>query len=98
MLTYTATPVECLSDIEEHPRKLSRDRQQRNDARASFAARALMLYGSISSDSAEYDSADSMVMDLLVDLRHLCDALNVDFDEQVDSSRINYAAEIQGED
>lgn len=63
--------------------------QHDNTVRASFAAVALVAYtGRRGSDVLETDLAD-----LLADLRHLSDALGIDFREALTTSGVNYLAE-----
>jgi hypothetical protein len=60
-----------------------------NTVRASFAAVALVAYTARrGSDVLETDFSD-----LLADLRHLADALGIDFREALITSGINYLAE-----
>lgn len=70
------------------------DPQADNNARASFAALALVTYTDKVGDSGELGT---QISDLLGDLMHLCDSLGVEFDSAVDTARMHYTAEIRGE-
>jgi hypothetical protein len=60
-----------------------------NTVRASFAASALVAYtGRRGSDTLETDLAD-----LLADMRHLADALGINFRDALVTSGVNYLAE-----
>lgn len=54
------------------------------------AARALQMYGLLSPGE---DPVDTMAVDLLTDLRHLCAGLNLDFEHLVARSATAFAAE-----
>lgn len=66
-----------------------------NNARASIGARTVAAYAEIG--GGDESEAETMVADLLGDLRHLCDAINVDFDVVLNRSEVFYNAEINGE-
>jgi hypothetical protein len=63
-----------------------------NTVRAGFALGALEAF----TDRVGLDD-DSAVSDLLCDLRHLCDALGLDFDAEVARGTGHYNAEIRAE-
>lgn len=63
-----------------------------NTARASFAAQALVTFV----ERVGENEMGTNVSDLLGDLMHLCDALDIDFDEAVEKGRWHYEAEIEG--
>lgn len=65
--------------------------------RAGWAARALIGYVQHLDDGSLTGELESVVSDLLADLRHLCDALNLDWDEMDVRARRNYVAEIIGD-
>jgi hypothetical protein len=68
------------------------DVQHDNTRRAGFALMALQAYaGTVGTD------ADSIISDLLSDLRHLCDALGENFDIESERGARYYGAEIRGE-
>jgi hypothetical protein len=68
------------------------DTQHDNTRRAGFALLALGAYA----DRVGTDE-ESVISDLIGDLRHLCDALGEDFDTQAERSLLHYNAEILGE-
>ncbi|AER26378.1 hypothetical protein [Mycobacterium phage Y10] len=70
------------------------DPQADNNTRAAFAAEALVAYVRRVGDPGELETA---VTDLLGDLRHLCDALGLDFEDAAEMSFCHYDAEIRGE-
>jgi hypothetical protein len=53
-----------------------------NTARASFAGQTLRFYR----DIVGSDDDETVITDLLADLRHFCDAAGLDFDAMIDSS------------
>ncbi len=71
------------------------DAQRDNTARASFAARMLVAYTDIKGGGD--DGIETGVGDMLADLRHLCDAVNVEFDAALTRGDRHYNAEIRGE-
>lgn len=71
------------------------DPQADNGARAGFAAEALVAYVRRVGDPGELEMA--VMVDLLGDLRHLCDALGFDFEDVAKASFYYYDAEIRGE-
>lgn len=80
-----ALPKMCIGNI---------DPQADNNARASFAAKALTTYTSIVGDT---EDLETQISDLLGDLRHLCDALGVDYGEAAEHALYHYCYEIRGE-
>ncbi len=97
---YKATRLdaECIDDLREMPEKhispYGVDEQADNDARAYFAGQALVTYRDIVRGDEDFDTT---ISDFLSDLRHLCDALGVNFDECSDRGAYYYEAEIRGE-
>ena len=65
--------------------------QHNNTRRAGFALTALLTYAEFGVD------AETIICDLLSDLRHLCDALGEDFDTESARGERHYAAEIRGQ-
>jgi hypothetical protein len=71
------------------------DPQADNDARASFGARALATHAGLTGNGGE--PLATALSDLLGDLRHLADALGVDYDDADATADMHYCAEIHGE-
>lgn len=101
--TYPATPLtaECADDLAEpephlhllctfEPETLPRD----NQLRGLFAAVALKAYAARTGVGGEDFSVS--LSDMLGDLRHLCDALGLDFDEQLRRGTWHYTEELHG--
>ncbi|GAB5005044.1 MULTISPECIES: hypothetical protein [Mycobacterium] len=72
------------------------DAQRDNDTRAGWAARALIAYAKHLNEASLAEELETVVGDLLGDLRHLCDALQVDWDIVANRSELYYLAEIAG--
>lgn len=68
------------------------DTQHDNTQRAGHALLALAAYA-----AGDGVDEDSLISDLLCDLRHLCDALGENFDEESARSERHYTAEARGE-
>lgn len=68
------------------------DAQHDNNRRAWRAARTLVAYA-----AGESEDIETAIGDMLADVRHLCDATNLDFDYTVQKSVRYYSAEILGE-
>lgn len=64
-----------------------------NTRRAGFALAALGGYRAVVGD----EEPATVIGDLLGDLRHLCDALGLDFEDLVEAGRFHYDAELRGE-
>lgn len=62
-----------------------------NARRAQWALEALNAYGVIIRRSR--DPHETLLVDLLTDLRHLCDDLGLNFDHAIDSSAMHHAEE-----
>ncbi len=68
------------------------DIQHNNTRRAGFAMHAVHAFlQRVRGDD------EAAIRDLLCDLMHLCDALGLDFDSEVEAGRVNYDTEVQGE-
>lgn len=65
-----------------------------NTRRAGFAAVGLLAYADRVRDNDE--DFGTIISDFMGDLMHLADLLGVDFDEQLDRSRVHYEAELRG--
>ncbi|WP_082993074.1 hypothetical protein [Mycobacterium sp. 1245111.1] len=74
----------------------SQDIQRDNDIRAARGAQALMAYGAYLNDATVNEDLQSSVSDLLGDLRHLCDAVGVDWDRAVERSGRDHFSEVRG--
>lgn len=67
-----------------------------NTRRAGFAGQALITYADVTRSGTSEDPS-TVIGDLLGDLRHLCDALGLDFDALSEDGREHYDAELRGE-
>lgn len=100
-MTYTAPEFNPpIADFHDLPRRPSAklgyvDPLDDNRWRAEAAGAAVRAYGVGGYDSEE---PATVVADLLADLRHLCDALGVDYDQLDARGQGHYLAEITGED
>ena len=84
-----------MDDLRDLPEmQISDDAQQGNDARASFAAEALVVFTDRIGDSGDIGT---QIADLLANLRHLADAVGVDFYAADYTAARHYNAEIRGE-
>lgn len=95
-----AVEVEATRDLpkplpDEHISSLGGDEQEDNNLRAKFAAKAVYHYARRTGTLDEEPALS--ISDMLGDLRHLCDALDLDFDELVERGAFHYSAEIRGE-
>lgn len=68
-----------------------------NNMRASWGALALITFVDRTLGGGDGEDWGTCIGDLLADLMHLCDALDVDFDEMVDRGRMHYEPETHGE-
>lgn len=68
-----------------------------NISRAHRGAEAVLRHKQIAEDS-EDDISDQDVVNLLTDLRHLCDARELDFFFLVKASYATYLEELNGQD
>ena len=71
--------------------------QRDNDIRAGWAARALVAYAQHLGNGSLTEEVETAATDLLSDLRHLFDALGVDWEAAVSSSDDHYRGEIFGQ-
>lgn len=100
METFKAQPlsVENLEDLADAlpPGQIgiTYDPQRDNNARASFAVAALVAYRNVVRGD---EDIETVLSDLLGDLRHLADVVGVDFDEANDRGRYHYDAEVIGD-
>lgn len=67
-----------------------------NAARSSFAGQALLFYQKLTRSCDE--EASTVIVDFLADLRHLCDALGLEFDGCVEGSLLHWEDERAEED
>lgn len=74
----------------------SQDIQRDNAIRAARGAHALMAYGAYLDDATIDEGLQFSVSDLLGDLRHLCDAVGVDWDRAVERSGRDHFSEVRG--
>jgi hypothetical protein len=104
MAKYQATRLENVNSIEDLAElaEVSKkaiihgvDAQADNDARASFGAAVLAAYSERVGDKS--NEVETQLADLLADLRHLCDALGLDYDAADTKAHVNYWREIHGE-
>jgi hypothetical protein len=72
------------------------DIQRDNNIRAASGAQALMAYGAYVNDATIDEDLQSSVSDMLGDLRHLCDAVGVDWDRAVERSGRDHFSEVRG--
>lgn len=104
---YYATPIEaeCVDHIPFKGGSLlnERDERERNRIRAEFAAIAVQRYAA-RVGGGHGEPLETVIGDLLTDLRHLCDALNKSgsmedtFNGLLDSSERRYTEEIEGQE
>lgn len=73
------------------------DPQRDNGARAGWAARGLAAYAVHLGGATLTEEISVAAGDLLADLRHLFDALGLDWDGALESAEVHYRAEIVGE-
>jgi len=74
------------------------DWQHDNNVRATRGARALRAHILAHADQHRgEDEMETEVADMLADLRHLCDALGVDYEGADYSARINHEFEVHGQ-
>lgn len=103
MTTYTAKPakaeIETVEDLLEafpDDHITDTDPQADNNARASFAALAVTAYAKRTCPSGG-EEIETIIGDLLGDLMHLCDGLDLSFDALVDRAFRHYDPETRGE-
>lgn len=86
-------------DLPEHGQIDHDDPIEDNTTRAGSAAVALKAYARTGGGSyLTGEAPETAIYDLLGDLRHLCDALGLNFDELNDRGARHYEAEVTGED
>jgi hypothetical protein len=73
------------------------DPQRDNDIRAGWAARALVAYATYLGKGSLSEEVETAATDLLTDLRHLFDALGLDWEATAVRTEDHYRAEIFGE-
>lgn len=103
MAKYQASRLENVTSIEDLaevvPKQLAVthgvDVQKDNDARASFGAAVLVAYSE--RVGGESNEVETQLADLLADLRHVCDALDLDYDAADMKAHVNHWREIHGE-
>jgi hypothetical protein len=88
--------VETIKDLAHLPEMHLRYKSdvQDNSARASFAALAVVAFVRRVGDAGDLGTS---ISDLLGDLRHLCDALGLDYDSLDLHGLAHYNAELRGE-
>ena len=69
-----------------------------NENRVDRADHVLRLYAEIEGSEAYEDDAESLLCDLLTDLRHWADANGLDIYRGLDMSYTHYLAESNGEE
>lgn len=93
-------PAATIAELHEHlthkvPLHLSRE-EHGNNANAAWAASALCWYGKrVKCGQAE--TVTDVFTDLLADLLHLSDALDVDFEQALVTAEVNYTNEVDGD-
>lgn len=97
-----STAQELADLLAEQPRRSllagdGSDPQRDNDVRAGWAGRALVAYAQHLGGSSLTEDAATAATDLLSDLRHLFDALGVDWEQAVASAEGYYRDEIFGQ-
>lgn len=73
------------------------DPQADNDRRAAWGARGLLGYASFLGRGKLTGELETRASDLLADLRHMYDALGLDWEDAMSSVERNYRSEILGE-
>lgn len=73
------------------------DPQRDNDIRAARAARALTAYANHVGKGSLGGEVETAIADLLGDLRHMCDALDVDWDGAAARAESYHHHEVLGE-
>ena len=96
------TAQELAELVSERPRQSTltgegTDPQRDNDIRAGWAARALVAYAQHLGNASLTEEVETAAADLLSDLRHLFDALGIDWEAAVSSSDGHYRGEIFGQ-
>jgi len=71
--------------------------EQANRDRAAWAEAPLRYFAHLTGLDYEADQPATALRDLLGDLMHLCDVLEIDFDGELDVARGHYNAEISEE-
>ena len=102
---YRATrlPVECAQELANLVADVPRgsltmvDPQADNDVRARWGARALVGYATHLGGASLSSELETSVTDMLADVRHLFDALGLDWHDALSTVDRNYRAEILGE-
>ena len=97
-----AESVESLAGlIAGQPKRSRLDRRvcvpkRDHDIRAGWAARGLVAYAQHLGGAKLNEDIGVALTDLLGDLRHLCDALGVDWDAAVSRSEYDHYCEVRG--
>ena len=73
------------------------DTRHDNNRRAGWGAKALLTYADATFGGAEGEDFETVIGDLMGDLMHLCDLLELDFAEMCEKGRGHYLPEIAGE-
>lgn len=99
-MTYHATPleVETTDDLPEaSPEHMTDvDPLRDNNLRATWASHAVRAYAARCFPSGG-EAPETVIGDLLADMRHLCDAIGVDYDDVDAAAWRRYDEEIRGE-
>lgn len=99
MLLYPAPRIEAalVAELPDPDRTTTLDDiddlAERNARRAMFAVAALKGYVAV---TGAVEAPDTSIADLLGDLRHLCDALGLDFGQLSDRGYSYYSEELAG--
>ena len=93
--TATRLGAESIEDLTRmKPFDYTGEPQGDNNARAALAASVLVAFAE--TGSVQFEDFDTTLGDLLADLRHLCDALELDFADISWRAENNYQSEIRG--
>lgn len=71
-------------------------REPDNDARSAIAAETLCYFARQTGLARSGESVDTIMGDLITDLMHLCDKLNIDFSALLTVSSIHHDNESEG--
>lgn len=99
----TRVPVESAQELAELVAGVPKgelttvDPQADNERRAGWGAQALIGYATYMGKTSLEDELETTATDMLADLRHMFDAVGLDWDECLCAADVNYREEILGE-